>query len=58
MLDFIVLGLVPGTNLQLAFEDVMRLIVLVVLLVVVSWEAYRYKHRKVSIANRIDQIAL
>lgn len=38
MWDFIVLGLVPGTSLQLAFDDVIRLSAILVLLIILGWE--------------------
>lgn len=45
MLDFIVLGLVPGTNIQLTFGDVVRLELLCVLIVLLVWRLRHFSMR-------------
>lgn len=43
MLDFIVLGLVPGTTIQLGFREVMQFNTIVVLLVIIARQIYKQR---------------
>lgn len=59
MLDFIVLGLVPGTSIQLTFGDVVRLACIVAMVAIIAYWLITYKHRhQTSLLDRIRQIAL
>ncbi len=47
MLQFIVLGQIPGTSLQLDFNDVLRLAGIFLLVIILSIELNRFKfHRR------------
>lgn len=46
MLQFIVLGQIPGTSLQLDFNDVLRFSAIFVLILILAIEFRRYKSFK------------
>lgn len=43
MLDFIVLGLVPGTTIQLGFKEVMQLNAIVICFVIIARQLYKQR---------------
>lgn len=59
MLDFIVLGEIPGTSIQISYSDVLRLALACALMAVLIWELHRYKQHKLTRRyTDSDQIAL
>lgn len=60
MLEFIVLGEIPGTAIQLTFSQIMQFVGVLVVVVLVSWELKLHKinHRPKLLQDIINRLAL
>ena len=59
MMELLVLGLVPGTNVRLTFSDVLRLGGLLGVSLTLLWQLRHYKLRKaLTQADKINRLAL
>lgn len=58
MLEFIVLGQIPGTSIQITFSQLIKLSLLVIAGVLISYELRRHKISRPRLQDIINRLAL
>lgn len=60
VLEFIVLGEIPGTSIQLTFSQIMQFVGVLVVVVLVSWELklHKIENRPKLLQDIINRLAL
>ena len=58
MLEFIVLGQIPGTSIQITFTQLLKLALVVVVIILVRFELHLRKVQPLKLQDVINRLAL
>lgn len=58
MLEFIVLGRIPGTSIQITFFQFLQVLLLIIALLLISIELKIHKIRRINLHEIINRLAL